>query len=198
MRKNFMILGLLAIIIIISGCTQSNTINIVPGTQDLILSEQDLQQLGMTSDLNEQDLQQLGLSTGTNCRTEESYTNIADSSLGQYSICAYLIPSLNDTQVIIELKKFANYEALNNTYQYESSHLYSVQGLISENDFGDQSRFRVNNENDYGGQFNEPGVYYYHLWVAKGLYLIHITSKGAENAKDYIVRTGEQFLSKFE
>ncbi|MBN2422254.1 hypothetical protein JXB41_03430 [Candidatus Woesearchaeota archaeon] len=151
----------------------------------------------MTSDLNEQDLQQLGISSGTNCHTEEGYSNIADSSLGQYTVCVYYIPSLNDTQVIIELQKFANYEALNNTYQYDSSHLYSIEGLISENDYGDQSRFRVNNENDYGGEFNEPGVYYYHLWICKDLYLIHITSKGTVEAEDDIAEIAQQILSKF-
>ncbi|MBI4173590.1 MAG: hypothetical protein HY519_02615, partial [Candidatus Aenigmarchaeota archaeon] len=106
----------------------------VSGTQELTLNEQDLQQLGMTSDLNEEELKQLGITdNGTNCRAEESYTNIVDSSPGQYSVCAYRISGLNDTQVIIELKRFANREALNGTYQYDSQHLYSSEGLISEN-----------------------------------------------------------------
>ena len=169
----------------------------VSGTQELLLNEQDLQQLGMTSDLNEQDLQQLGLSNGTNCRTEEGYTNIVDSSPGQYSICIYTINSLNDTQVIIELQKFTNIEALNGAYQYDSSHLYSIEGLISENDYGDKSRFRVNNEHDYGGQYNEPNIYYYHLWICKDLYLIHITSKGSKEAGEYIAKIGWRILSKF-
>ena len=63
--------------------------NTISGIQDLLLNEQDLLQLGMTNDLNAQDLQQLGLSEGTNCQTEEGYSNIVDSSLGQYSICIY-------------------------------------------------------------------------------------------------------------
>ena len=100
--------------------------------------------------------------------------------------------------VIIELQKFANYEALNGSYQYSSLHLYSVQGLISENDYGDQSRFRVNNVNDYGGEFNDPNVYYYHLWICKNEYLIHITSKGDKEAETYITKIGQQILSKFE
>jgi hypothetical protein len=187
--------------ILIGGCSTDSgpTIITISGTQELVLNEQDLQQLGVTSDLNEQDLEQLGIiSDGTNCHTEEGYTNIVDSSMGQYSICAYLIPSLSDTQVVIELQKFANYEALNGSYQYGSSHLYSVEGLISENDYGDMSRFRVNNENDYGGQFNEPGVYFYHLWICKDLYLIHITSKGrSKEAQEYIAKIGRRILSKF-
>ena len=151
----------------------------------------------MKNDVNEQDLQQLGIDgNGTNCRTDKEYSNIVDSSIGQYSICVYNI--LNDTQVIIELQKFANYEALNGSYQYSSLHYYSVEGLISENDFGDQSRFRVNNVNDYGGEFNDPNVYYYHLWICKDLYLIHITSGGtSKEAKDYVARIGHLILSKF-
>jgi len=195
MFKKYGVLGIiLAILLIIiggflivqnplSGPTIKTT-NTISGTQELALNEQDLQQLGMTSN-------------GTACQTEEEYTNIVDSSLGQYSFCNYIINSLNDTEVIIELQKFANYEALNGSYQYESQHLFSVQGLISENDYGDQSRFRVNNENDYGGQYNEPNIYYYHLWICKNEYLIHITSKGSREAEEYIPNIGRLILSKF-
>jgi hypothetical protein len=155
---------------------------VVAGTQELLLNAQDLQQLGMTSN--------------TDCQTEEQ-TSIYSSQV-QYSICNYTINSLNDTWVVLELKKFTNLEDRNGTYQYESSHLFSVQGLMSENDYGDQSRFRVNNVNDYGGQYNEPGVYYYHLWICKNEYLIHITSKGrSKEAVDYIAKIGRQILSKF-
>ena len=189
------------LLILITGCSTVQdppSWPIISGTQELALNEQDLQQIGMTSDVNEQDLQQLGMSNGTNCQTDEEYTNIVDSSVGQYSICIYNINSLNDTQVIIELQKFANYEALNGSYQYNSLHLYSVQGLISQDDFGDQSRFRVNNVNDYGGQYNDPNVYFYHLWFTKDLYLIHITSKGSsKEAQEYIAKIGQQILSKF-
>ena len=179
------------LLILIGGCStvqespSGPTIKTTPtisGTQDLIL--------------NEQDLQQLGMSDGTDCYTDEEYTNIVDSSVGQYSFCNYTI--LNDTEVVVELQKFANYEALNGSYQYGSSHLYSIEGIISENDYGDQSTFRVNNENDYMGNLNEPGVYYYHLWFTKYLYLIHITSKGTEEAAgDSIEKIGQQILSKF-
>ena len=174
--------GYLIVQNLLSGPT-TRTNPTISGTQKVVLNEQDLQQLGMT---------------GHGCRTEEEYTNIVDSSQGQYSFCNYTINSLDDTSVIIELQKFANYEALNGTYQYDSLHYYSIQGLISENDFGDQSRFRVNNENDYGGQFNPPGVYYYHLWIGKDLYLIHITSSGrSKEAEQYIAKIGRQILSKF-
>ena len=161
------------------GCITNNKIS---GIQDLVLNKQDLQQLGMMSD-------------GTDCQTDTEYTNSIDSSVGQYSICGYVM--LKDTNVVIELQKFANYEALNGSYQYSSQHLYSIEGLISENDYGDMSRFRVNNVNDYGGQYNDPNVYYYHLWIAKNEYLIHITSKGTKEADKYIAKIGQQILSKF-
>ncbi len=167
-RKSFPII-LIVLSLFISGCT-NNATHTISGTQDLVLNEQDLQQLGITSD-------------GIDCNTEEEYSNIVDSSLGQYTFCNFTINNLNDTEVVIELKKFANYEALDGSYQYDSSHLYSVEGLISENDYGDKSRFRVNSEHDYMGHLNEPGVYYYHLWICKDLYLIHITSKGSEEAR---------------
>ena len=192
--KKLLILLVLMSVIVISGCvnqqmtTTTSTIpTTISGIQDLALNAQDLQQLGMTQVWNE-----------TDCQTQESYTNIVDSSLGQYSICNYTINSLNDTWVVIELEKFANYEALNGSYQYDSQHLFSIQGIISENDYGDQSLFRVNNVNDYMGHLNEPGVYYYHLWICKNLYLIHITSGGTEeSAKEYIPKIGLQILSKF-
>jgi len=196
MNKLIVILILL-LIIIISGCANQNkpetttsqqtTIPTVSGIQELALNEQDLQQLGMTSAMS---------FNGNDCQTEEQ-TSFSSSPV-QYSICNYTINSLNDTWVVIELKKFTNREDLNDTYLYESSHLYSIQGIISENDYGDQSLFRVNNVNDYMGYLNEPGVYYYHLWICKNLYLIHITSSGrSKDAKEYIPKIGLQILSKF-
>ena len=171
---------LIILFILLIGCTrvQEPTINT---TQKLILNEQDLQQIGMRSN-------------GTDCKTEE-YETSEFSPLAQYSTCFYTIN--NHTEIIIELKKFTNFEDLNGSYQYDSSHLFSVQGLISENAYGDFSRFRVSNENDYGGQYNDPNIYYYHLWIVKDKYLIHITSKGKEEAKEYIAKTGRLILGKF-
>ncbi len=99
--------------------------------------------------------------------------------------------------MIIELKKFENKEALDGAYQYDSSHLFGAKGLISEDDFGDKSRFRVNSEDDYGAEYNTPGIFYYHLWICKDTYMIHITSGGSEDAKDYISGAGRKILSKF-
>ncbi len=157
-----------------SGPT-TRTTPTAPGTQEIVLNEQELQQLGMTND-------------GTGCQTEE-YPTSENSALAQYSICNYIINRLNDTQVVLELKKFTNPEDLNGTYQYESLHLRGFQGLISENDYGDFSRFYVN---------NESAVYYYHLWVGKNEYLIHITSKGSMEAREHIASIGQQTLSKFK
>src|SRR3989344_8198522 len=158
------------LLMLVAGCSTAqdspSTINTnaISGTNELILNEQDLQQLGMASGGSEE-LQQLGmLSNGTDCKIEE-YPTDEYSPLAQYSLCSYTINSLNDTGVIIELSKFTNLEDLNGTYQYSSLHLRSIGGLISENDYGDQSRFYVNNENDYGAQHNDSNVYYYSLYI---------------------------------
>lgn len=183
----FILLLLVGVCILVRYVSKDSTPpkSAISGIQELALNEQDLQQLGMTQVWNE-----------TDCQTQE-YTTM-NMHQAQYSICNYTINSLNDTWVVIELEKFINREDLNDTYQYESSHLFSVQGLISENDYGDQSRFRVNNVNDYGGQYNEPNVYYYHLWICKNEYLIHITSKGSKEAGEYITKIGQRILSKFK
>jgi hypothetical protein len=191
-KKPWAIFLIIGLIIFISGCyfllmPKSSTPPepAISGVQDLALNEQDLQQLGMTQVWNETDCQ------------PQNYTTF-NMDQAQYSICNYTINSLNDTWVVIELEKFINREDLNDTYQYGSEHLYSIQGLISENTYGDLSRFRVNNVNDYGGQYNDPNVYYYHLWITKNVYLIHITSRGAEEARDYVPEIGLQILSKFK
>ncbi|MBI4021074.1 MAG: hypothetical protein HY369_02435 [Candidatus Aenigmarchaeota archaeon] len=184
MGKNVMLLIPLLGVVLTSGCISQNTGTVtISGTQDLVLNDQDLQQLGM-------------MSVGTDCRTEEYPTN-EYSPLAQYSFCNYTISSLNQTEVVLELKKYTNLEDLHGTYQYDSSHLFGAKGLISENAYGDMSRFRVNSEDDYGAEFTDPNVYYYHLWIVKSEYLIHLTSKGTEEAGEYMVSMGQLILSKF-
>ncbi|MGV8141839.1 MAG: hypothetical protein ACP5NW_05345, partial [Candidatus Woesearchaeota archaeon] len=79
-----------------------------------------------------------------------------------------------------------------------SLHLRGAKGLLSENAFGDQSRFYVNNEDDYGAENNPPGVYYYSLYMTKDLYLVQISSSGTSaDAKDSVASVGRQILSKF-
>lgn len=145
--------------------------------------------------LNETEIYYLGLEKNeTICNTEE-YETSEFSPLKQESICFY--STEDGTEIVIQIKKYTNYNDLNGTYQYTSSHLRSSQGIISENEFGDQSKFSSNHEDDYGAEFNEQGVYYYYLWFTKDLYLIHITSKGSEDAKEYVKNIGNQILVKF-
>lgn len=167
------------------GCTPAPAQDAPPaitGVQDLLLTAQDLAQLAMTTN-------------GSDC-VPETYETSEFSPLAQYSMCAYEIPDI-DTEVIIELKRFTNLADLNGSYQYDSSHYYSVDGLISENTYGDQSRFRVNSVNDYGGEFNDPEMHYYHLWITKGTYLIHITSSGRVDARAQIASIGQLLMAKF-
>lgn len=184
-----LIIGVI-VVLTLMGCSQDNITPItelgssISGTQELVLNEEDLLQLGM-------------ISNGTDCQIYEYQTD-ENSPPEKDVTCFYTIPDLNNTEVIIDLKKFANLSDLNGTYQYSSQHLFSADGLISENSFGDQSRFRVNSVNDYGGQFDDPNVFFYHLWICKENFLIHITSKGSNDADEYITDMGDQILSKFE
>jgi hypothetical protein len=199
------IIILAVLILLVVGCATvqnpplvptSNTTSAISGNQDLLLSEQDLEQLGMSPYLNNPDLEQAGITfNGTPCNTGV-YETSEYSPLMEESLCSYIINSLSNTSIFIQLSRYTTLEALNGSYQYGSSHLYSAEGLISENDYGDQSRFRVSDEHDYGGEFNDPNITYYHLWICKDTYMIHITSKGSKDAKEYIEKTGRLFLSK--
>jgi len=200
---------LLAIILIfIAGCAVQNEklppIEKIKGTQELILTQQDTSYLGLTPNLNEEEISFFEMN-GTNCRTDNSYGNVVDASTGQYSICVYKTNSVNDSlingsSVVVEITKFADYDALNGSYQYNSLHLFGAKGYFGENTFGDQSRFHVNSDDDYGAQFdtNPPNVRFYHLWFTKGLYMVHITSKGSVDDKEYIANIGRTILEKFE
>jgi hypothetical protein len=197
MKLNLLFVLILLLIsgYILSGCSKEiPSSNVISSANDLILSVVDLQQLGMVSD----HLQQLGMNStnGSDCQIDVFQTSV-DSPLAEQSICSYIIASLNDSEVVIQVEKYANPDALNNSYQYSSQHLRSVNGLLSENDFGDLSRFYVNSVDDYGGQFDDPSISYYHLYICEDVYLIHITSKGSKDAKEIVARTGRLILSKF-
>ena len=187
--KQIFILAIFLVVVIGGFLVAQNILQDAPAgktinsTQKLLLSSQDLQDLGMIIGEN-------------GCQTEE-YQTSDTSPRTQYSVCFYDIPNLNNTEVIIELKKFNNIHDLNGTYQYDSSHLFSAEGLISENTFGDQSRFRRNNVNDYMGHLNDPNLHAYNLWITKDLYLIHVTSRGTVEAEDLIEEIGQRILSKF-
>ncbi|MEM4389524.1 MAG: hypothetical protein QXG98_02585 [Candidatus Micrarchaeia archaeon] len=172
-------MAVLVFFLLFSGCSSQREIKI----QELVLGEQDLQQLGMARE--------------GDCQTEE-YQASAYSPMTQHTICNYTINSLNNTRVVLELKSFASFEELNNAYQYESSHLFGAKGLLSENELGDRSRFRVNSEDDFGASYNPPGVYYYHLWICKNKYLIHVTSSGDRVAGEFVKEIGKRVLTKLE
>ena len=176
----FSVIFIVILIVGYSTLQNEDSIRKLSRTSDLILNEQDLMELGMRED----------------CKTEE-YNTSEKMVISQYSFCNYTIDDLN-TEIIIELSKYTNFKDLNSSYQYNSLHLRSSEGLISENNYGDQSRFYVNHESDYGGQFNELDIYYYHLWIVKDSYLIHITSKGSKEAKEYIKEIGLKILGKFK
>ncbi|MFH8080784.1 MAG: hypothetical protein QXO84_02800 [Candidatus Aenigmatarchaeota archaeon] len=143
---------------------------------------------------NELQIEELNLSTSDNCKMEKYETN-EYNSLSEYFSCNYTVNELKDTWIFVEIKKFENREDLENTYQYESSHLFGSKGLLSENELGEKSRFRVSSDDDYGAEFNPKGVYFYHLWICKGNYLIHITSKGEKEAGEYVKKIGQKIIS---
>lgn len=145
------------------------------GLDDLVLDELDLDYLGL-------------IDAGQDCSIQ-NYETSNTSPLAQYNYCNYTFIEINDSWVVVELSKFTNKHDLNGSYQYSSLHLRGLQGLISEDSYGDMSRFYVN---------NEYTIYYYHLWIVKDNYLIHITSKGSEDAKSHIESIGKRFISKFE
>ncbi|MCX8179005.1 MAG: hypothetical protein N3D75_04225 [Candidatus Aenigmarchaeota archaeon] len=141
------------------------------------------------------EMENIGFSVANECVKE--YYNQRQSSIKQYIYCNYTVNSLSDTWIFLEIKKFQNKNDLYNAYEYDSQHLFAADGIISENTYGDKSRFRINSKNDYGAEFVDPNISYYHLWICKNNYLIHITSKGSKQANEYIERMADLILSKF-
>lgn len=192
-KLKLIIIGILILTAII-GCSEDNTIK---STKNLLLSSNNLNELNISSYPNNSDLKNLNIELNEDgCKTEKHKTN-KRAPLAESTLCSYKVKDLNNTDIIIQIKKYTNLQDLNGSYQYSSLHLRSSEGIISENEYGDQSRFSVNHENDYMGELNPPGIYYYHLWITKDKYLIHITSDGSKDAKDTIVKIAEKILSKF-
>ncbi|MCB9359369.1 hypothetical protein H6503_05540 [Candidatus Woesearchaeota archaeon] len=175
--KRIIAIMLLFLIILLVGCSENEN-------TDVILPDNNVN-VSMSPIISYEELGELGLADN-GCRTEQ-YKTGEFSTLSEYSFCNYTIESLDDTEVIIELKEFTDLENLNGSYQYESLHLRGYQGMISEDEYGDMSRFYVNNESD---------VYYYHLWIADKLQLIHVTSKGSKDAEGIIVNIGNYLLAR--
>ncbi len=128
-----------------------------------------------TQDLNELDLRVI------DCNREE-YKTGEYSPLAEYHVCTY---QRENTQIVVEIKRYTDPHELNGSYQYSSLHLRGFEGLISEDEYGDMSRFYVNNESD---------IYYYHLWIAEDNSLIHVTSKGKIDAIDYVPEIGQRIM----
>lgn len=170
----------------------------VADVRTLLLTAQDLQEIGLTPGGEAQTLEVIGLTSENGyCKTED-YETGEFSPLAQLSTCSYTINGLADTSLIIEMKRFTNTNDLTGAYQYESSHLRGAKGLLEENTYGDQSRFSVNSDDDYGAEFNPPGVSFYSLYFTKDAYLVHVTTKGSADAKDDVAAIGKRILEKFE
>jgi hypothetical protein len=173
-------------LLLISACTKVQesiveTGHDVAGNEELILTEAELQQLGLAGD----------------CKTE-AYETSEFSVIAQYSFCNYTFTALSDTDLIIELKKFSDTGSMNGSFQYESMHLRSSEGIISENTYGDMSRFYRNSKFDYGAEFDTSNVTYYHLYIVKDEFMIHVTSGGSNGAKQPIEDIGRIVMSRFE
>lgn len=204
MKRFFAVITTLAVLLLPAcSSSQSTTPGHGPsdgirGTQDVLLNEQDRDALSLTPNHDEESREQLGITGNeTYCRTEETYAKNVTLSRGAYSICTYNVSSLNNTDVVVQIKRFADYASLNGSYQYDSSHYFSSTGLISTDELGDQSTFRRSTDDDYGGEQNPDDVHYYHLWVTKDLYLVHVTSSGSEDAKNVVTAIAERILDAF-
>lgn len=196
--KLHILIGIVSFMILAAGCANvqddasTTTTTLKDSTmaiEDLILSDVEVSELGLSKDISEEKLSQFGINRATNCKV--------DSPSGQYAVCVYLAPELNDTEVIVQLYSYDNESALNGSYQYNSGHLFGSSGIISKDTYGDQSIFRKNSEDDYGAEFNDPKMHYYHLWFTKGLYMVHVISSGTVEAEGLVGVMGRAFLGKF-
>lgn len=178
------IVAILAVILVACTATNKPNDNKTLSNEEILLNSQELEQIGINQN-------------STYCNTEH-YETSESSSLEQYSFCQYNISEIDNSEIVIQLSKLTNHNDLNGSYQYQSSHLFGSEGLISRDSYGDQSVFRVNSEDDYGAEFNNPNITYYNLYFTKDLFLVHITSKGSEDAREYIENLAQGMLGKFE
>jgi hypothetical protein len=175
MKKTKILLLILTSLLLV-GCTQ----HIIPTNNNNNITIQDMI-------LNQEELLQLGIQTNEpECKVEH-YETSELSPLAEYAMCNYTIIKRNATQIIVQLQTFSNFNDLNGSYQYNSLHLRGFQGLINENEYGNLSRFYVNNESN---------TYYYHFWIVSEPHLIHVTSKGIQDDKDYVKNITLKLVSK--
>jgi len=190
--------------VLLVGCTTTEEGPTVPidssvvDVSTLLLAPQDIAEIRLTPGGEAQTLEVLGLTSDNQYCKTENYETSESSPLAQLATCSYTIDGMADTSVIIEMKRFTNSNDLTGTYQYESLHLRGAKGLLAENTFGDQSRFSVNSDDDYGAEFNPPGVSFYSLYFTKDSYLVHVTTKGSADAKEDVASIGRRILAKFE
>jgi hypothetical protein len=195
MKRHVFILSLL---VVLTACTTPTSPEpaTVQGTQELILTDDDLTAVGLSPNTDPADNQVLRIPNGTNCRTETTYGKNVTVENGAYTICTYTADDLNNTEITVETRRFKDQASLNGSYQYESSHLFSEDGLISRDELGDQSTFRKNSDQDYGGANNNESMHYYHLWATKDLYYVHVTSSGSDEARSIVRGVAERTLAK--
>lgn len=190
--------------VLLAGCAKTLvgpielTESSVADVGTLLLAPQDIAEIGLTPGGEAQTLEVLGLTSDNKYCKTETYETSENSPLAQLATCSYTIDGLENTSLIIEIKRFTNANDLTGTYQYESLHLRGAKGLLAENTFGDQSRFSVNSDDDYGAEFNPPGVSFYSLYFTKDSYLVHVTTKGSADAKEDVEAIGRRILAKFE
>ncbi len=187
------ILAILLLAVFIVGCqstpqTTPTPVSKVTSVSNLLLTYSNIESLNLVSN-----------DSGCIIQVQEQTEY---SPRGEYAMCTYYVNNFSGTQVIIEFSQFADENNLNGSYQYNSGHLTGSKGIVALNTFGDQSRFSHNSDDDYGAEFNDPNITYYHLWFTKDLYMVHVTSKGATANKEVdevaISNIGKKILSKFE
>ncbi len=145
--------------------------------------------------LSTEEVALLQLSVDQECVIEE-YQTSETSPLAQSSFCSFV--SQNDSvHLIIDIKKYTNEQDVLGSFQYQSSRHRSPQGILAQNTHGSYSTFVMNVEEDYMGHLNDPEMYYYHLWIAKDLFLIHITSRGTVSDESLLLAVADKLLLRF-
>ncbi|HLP79507.1 MAG TPA: hypothetical protein VK158_02650 [Acidobacteriota bacterium] len=170
MRLTLLFTAIVAMLLL-TGCTVEKSTQSI---QEIMLTTQEITDLQMTPKYKTGDVD-------LPCVVEES-----DSSRTQYALCGY---TKGDSEIIIELAKYNNLNDLNDSYQYASSHLINSDWLIQQDAYGDMSKLQ---------KWNESSTFYYHFYIVKDMYMIHVTSKGVESDQATVVDIGKTMLDKIK